>query len=317
MKRRLLLLLLIVLLLTFSVHAAGTVRLDDLGMSVYIPEGYTVITRNMAPDDPGLAIFDMDSEAVTKLLEDGNIYLDLMNEDPDFEYSITSVPNEVKSVARFDDETLESMEDQLKEQYESADVKVREVDHLFNGQAVFFKLLVSGEQNGQQVQLERYYTVQNYHAIYLTLQYWGAEIPEKYRTLSQDILYSVQFDEPDDYSAAEESGAEASDEAETQTASGPIEQMLAKPAADEESVETPAPAPVQKSGFPVLPVILGLAVAAAVAGVLIALRIKRTKRPTGDLPPAQKGSAKRTCAVCGAPLSGSRRVCPYCGTKIE
>ena len=146
MKRRLLLLFLIALLLTLSVHAAGTVRLEELGMSVYVPEGYTVITRNMAADDPGLAIFDMDSEAVTKLLEDGNIYLDLMNEDPDFEYSITSVPNEVKSVARFDDETLESMEDQLKEQYESADVKVREVDHLFNGQAVFFKLLTEVEK---------------------------------------------------------------------------------------------------------------------------------------------------------------------------
>ena len=315
MKRRLLLLFLIALLLTLSVHAAGTVRLEELGMSVYVPEGYTVITRNMAADDPGLAIFDMDSEAVTKLLEDGNIYLDLMNEDPDFEYSITSVPNEVKSVARFDDETLESMEDQLKEQYESADVKVREVDHLFNGQAVFFKLLVSGEQNGQQVQLERYYTVQNYHAIYLTLQYWGAEIPEKYRTLSQDILYSVQFDEPDDYTAAEASETEASEEAEA--ASGPIEQMLAKPETTQTEAEAPAPAPVQKSGFPVLPVILGLAVAAAAAGVLITLRIRRARRPAGDLPPARKDPAKRTCAVCGAPLSGSRRVCPYCGTKIE
>ena len=62
---------------------------------------------------------------------------------------------------------------------------------------------------------------------------------------------------------------------------------------------------------------LRLAVAAAVAGVLIALRIRRARRPAGDLPPARKDPAKRTCAVCGAPLSGSRRVCPYCGTKIE
>ncbi len=316
MKRRIILFILLALLLSVSARAAGTVRLEELGMRVDIPEGYTVVTRNMAPDDPGLAIFDMDSEAVTKLLEDGGIYLDLMNEDPDFEFSVTSVPNEVKSMARFDDETLESMEDQLREQYASADVQVKEVDHLFNGQAVFFKLLISGTQGDEQVQLLRYYTVQNYHAINLTLQYWGEEIPEKYQTLAQDILYSVQFDDPDPYTPSEE--AEASSETdEAEAASGPIEQMLAPKSEAADSPVAAAPAPAPKKRFPVLPVVLAAIAAVAVAGFLICLRIRRTRRPANALPPAGKSAAKRSCAACGAPLSGSRRVCPYCGAKIE
>ena len=297
MKRRILLLSLIVLLLTLSVSAAGTVRLEELGLRLDIPEGYTVITRNMAPDDPGLAIFDMDSEGVTKLLEDGNIYLDLMNEDADFEYSITSVPNEVKSMARFDDETLESMEDQLKEQYVSADVAVKEVEHLFNGQAVFFRIVVSGEQNGEQVQLVRYYTVHNYHAIYFTLQYWGAEIPEQYRELAENILYSVQFDEPDDYtpSESEETAAE-SDEAETQTASGPIEQMLApKPSA----AGAVTAEPVRKKSAPVLPVLLGLIAVAAVAAVVILFSRKgnRARKPSDAVPGASKKPKENSSAA--------------------
>lgn len=290
MKRKILLFFLLALLLTLSVHAADTVRLDDLGMSLEVPDGYTVITRNMEPDDPGLAIFDMDSEAVTKLLEDGNIYLDLMNEDADFEYSITSVPNEVKSMTRFDDDTLESMEDQLKEQYESADVTVKEVEHLFNGQAVFFRIVVSGEQNGTQVQLVRYYTVHNYNAIYFTLQYWGAEIPEKYQELSQNILYSVQFDEPDEYTSTtdSETDEEASSTSETQTSSGPIEQMLApKPSAEELSASS-APAPVKKTGFPVLPVILGVIGVAAIAAAVLFVRIKKKRaQPADAFPPAK------------------------------
>ena len=297
MKRRILLLSLIVLLLTLSVSAAGTVRLEELGLRLDIPEGYTVITRNMAPDDPGLAIFDMDSEGVTKLLEDGNIDLDLMNEDADFEYSITSVPNEVKSMARFDDETLESMEDQLKEQYVSADVAVKEVEHLFNGQAVFFRIVVSGEQNGEQVQLVRYYTVHNYHAIYFTLQYWGAEIPEQYRELAENILYSVQFDEPDDYtpSESEETAAE-SDEAEAQTASGPIEQMLApKPSA----AGAVTAEPVRKKSAPVLPVLLGLIAVAAVAAVVILFSRKgnRARKPSDAVPGASKKPKENSSAA--------------------
>ena len=280
MKRKLLLFFLLILLLTISAHAAGTVRLDDLGMSLSIPEGYTVITRNMAPDDPALAIFDMDSDGVTKLLEDGDIYLDLMNEDPDFEFSVTSVPNEVKSMARFDDETLDSMEDTLKEQYQSAGLTVREVEHLFNGQAVFSRSLVSGEQGSEQIQLLRYYTVHNYHAIDLTLQYWGAEIPEKYQTLAQDILYSVQFDEPDVYTPSEEDETTSeADASEAETASGPIEQMLAKPAAADE-IETPAPAPVRKKAFPIVPVSLAAAAVAAatVAVCLVSVRRRRAKQ---------------------------------------
>ena len=290
MKRKILLFFLLAMALTLGVHAAGTVRLDDLEMSVSIPEGYTVITRNMAPDDPGLAIFDMDGDQVTKLLEDGNIYLDLMNEDPDFEYSITSVPNEVKSVAQFDDEALESMEEQLKEQYASADITVKEVDHLFNGQAVFFKILVSGEQGDEQVQLLRYYTVQNYHAIYMTLQYWGAEIPEKYQELAQDILYSVQFDEPDVYAQPEasETDSESGDSPE-QTAAGPIEQMLAPKPAAENSVVAPAAAPVKKKSFPVLPAVLGL-IAAAAAVLVFCLSKKRARQAEDS---ARKDPAKK------------------------
>ena len=292
MKRKILLFFLMAMALTLGVHAAGTVRLDDLEMSVYIPEGYTVVTRNMAPDDPGLAIFDMDSEQVTKLLEDGNIYLDLMNEDPDFEYSITSVPNEVKSVAQFDDEALESMEQQLREQYASADITVKEVDHLFNGQAVFFKVLVGGEQGDEQVQLLRYYTVQNYHAIYMTLQYWGAEIPEKYLELAQNILYSVQFDEPDVYAQPEDSETDAeSEDSSAQTAAGPIEQMLAPKPEAQNSVVTPAQAPVKKKGFPVLPVVLGLIAAAAVAAVLVICLRKRRASQAEDS--ARKDPAKK------------------------
>ena len=292
MKRKILLFFLMAMALTLSVHAADTIRLDDLGMSLEVPDGYTVITRNMAPDDPGLAVFDMDSEEVTKLLEDGNIYLDLMNEDANFEYSITSVPNEVKSMTRFDDDTLESMEDQLKEQYESADVTVKEVEHLFNGQAVFFRIIISGEQNGEQVQLVRYYTVHNYNAIYFTLQYWGAEIPEKYQELSQNILYSVQFDEPDEYTSSTDSETDETEStastSETQTSSGPIEQMLAPKPSTDELYASSDPAPVEKASFPVLPVILGIVGVAAIAAAVLLVHIKKKRaKPANALPPAK------------------------------
>ena len=294
MKRKLLLFFLLALLLTLSVRAAGAVRLDELGMRLEIPDGYTVITRNMAPDDPALAIFDMDSDQVTALLEDGDIYLDLMDENPDFEYSITMTSNEVKSMSQFSDDVLDDMEDTLREQYESADVTVKEVEHLFNGQAVFFRVLVSGEQNGEQVQLLRYYTVHNYQAIYMTLQYWGAEIPEKYQQLAQDILYSVQFDEPDLYSSSDSSETASSDDTSSQSSSGPIEQMLApKPSADDYETSTQTPAPVKKQGVPLqilLPVALGLIVAGVIAWLIVRGK-KRTRQQT-DAAPAAKAKKK-------------------------
>lgn len=194
MKRKLVLSFLFVLLLSVSVCAAKTVRLDDLGMSVEIPEGYTALTRNMSPADPTLELFSMDSAQITQLLEENNIYLDLLNEDPYFEFLVTMTPNEVESIDQFKGEALESVEDAMEAQYAAIGVSVEELDSYDAGDTLFFRLLGSSDLNGVETQLLQYYTVQNFQAINLTLQYAGPEIPAEYQKLAKEIVDSVSFD---------------------------------------------------------------------------------------------------------------------------
>ncbi len=203
MKRKLVLIFLFVLLLCASVCAAGTYHLDDLGMSVDIPMGYNVISRNMAADDPALALFDMDSAEITQLLKEGNIYLDVLNEDSAFEFLVTMTPNTVKNLDQFDEESLAALEDTMKEQYEAMGITVKEVDRRTVGQNTFFRLHGTNSDSGFEMQVLQYYTLHNFQAINLTLHYEGTEIPENYQAFAEDVLASVRFDDEAAAAAAE------------------------------------------------------------------------------------------------------------------
>ena len=310
MKRRMVLFVLIALLLALSVHAADTVRLEDLGLTIDVPSEYYVITRDMAPDDPDLGVFDMDSDQVMKLLEDNDMYLDLLNDDSSFELTIAMTENAERTLNQFDEDTLEDMEEKLADQYGSAGLSVNSVEHLTQDSTVFFRISVSGEQNGNPLQLLRYYTVHNYQTIVMDMQYWGNAIPESYEKLANGMFNSIRFDQVDEvaqtissaseeensFSLIEESAAAKKEESESSS-------LISSNSGSQSGSGSSA----QKKRFPTIPVVLGTAALCAVLGVII----RKKQQPDATAP------AKRVCAACGAKLAEKDRVCPKCGKKVK
>ena len=304
MKRKILLLILTVLLLALSVHAAETVRLDELGLTIEVPEGYYVITRNMASDDPALAVFDMDSDQVTELLEKNDVYLDLMNEDAAFEISMTMTKNQERTMNQFTEDALESMEASLAEQYESSGLTVHSVQHFTQDSTVFFSIYVSGEQNGNPLQLLRYQTVHNYQTVIMDMQYWGSSVPEKYERLAKSMIASIHFDQVDEVAAT------VSSDTGENSFSLIEESAAAKQESDSESSSlisqnsgtgTSAAAAAKKKRFPTVPVVLGLIFACAAAGAAAVFVRKKQKDRTqqSDAPvksgkPAPRKPKKRS-----------------------
>jgi hypothetical protein len=304
MKRKILLLILTVLLLALSVHAAETVRLDELGLTIEVPEGYYVITRNMASDDPALAVFDMDSDQVTELLEKNDVYLDLMNEDAAFEISMTMTKNQERTMNQFTEDALESMEASLAEQYESSGLTVHSVQHFTQDSTVFFSIYVSGEQNGNPLQLLRYQTVHNYQTVIMDMQYWGSSVPEKYERLARSMIASIHFDQVDEVAAT------VSSDTGENSFSLIEESAAAKQESDSESSSlisqnsgtgTSAAAAAKKKRFPTVPVVLGLIFACAAAGAAAVFvrkkqkdRAQQTAAPVKSGKPAPRKPKKRS-----------------------
>ena len=195
MKRKLVLSFLFVILLTLGVRAAGTYHLDELGMSLDVPMGYTVVMRDMDPRDPALENFSMTSEEITALMEENDIYLDILCEDPAFEFTVTMQPSEANGLEQFDEATLKSVEETMAEQYASNGFTVNSQERRTVGETTFFRALCSGLQDGFETQILQYYTVHDSQAVTLTLRYEGEEIPETFRIFEKGLIDSVRFDD--------------------------------------------------------------------------------------------------------------------------
>ena len=195
MKRKLVLSFLFVILLTLGVHAAGTYHLDELGMRIDVPMGYTVVMRNMDPRDPALEMFNMDSAEITDMMKENNIYLDLLNENPAFEFTVTMQPSEVESIDQLDGTAMKSLEEAMAEQYEASGFSTDTLERYTAGQTTFVRALCSGLQDGFETQILQYYTIHDSQAVTLTLRYEGEEIPEDYQKLEKELIDSVRFDD--------------------------------------------------------------------------------------------------------------------------
>ena len=325
MKRKLLLFILLALLLTLSVHAAETIRLEDLGLSIDVPSDYYVITRNMDPEDPALAVFDMDADEVMQLLERNDMYLDLLNNDDNFELTISMSENQERTMNQFTDDALDSMADTLADQFDSSGLTVHSVQHFLQDRTVFFQIFVSGEQDGDPLQLLRYYTVHNYQTVVMDLLYWGSSLPESYEQLAKGMIASIRFDQVDE---VEQTVSSASEEEEQFSL---IEESAAAKKEDSESSSliassygsqsgTGTAAQKKKQRFPTIPVVVGLALLSAILGAVIR-RDQKKRAAQSDVPAAagKKASApkKGVCAACGAALPKGKKVCPYCGTRAK
>ena len=311
MKRRMVLFVLIALLLALSVHAADTIRLEELGLQIDVPSEYYVITRNMAPDDPALSVFDMDSDQVTKLLESNDMYLDLLNNDDKFELTLTMAENAERTLNQFDEDTLESLEETLAEQYDSAGLTVNSIEHFTQDSTVFFQIYVSGEQDGNPLQLLRYYTVHNYQTLVMDLQYWGNAIPESYEKLAKGMVSSIRFDQVDEVAQTISSASAAEKEENSFSLieeSAAANQAANSAAQSSQNTGTASSSTAKKKRFPTIPVVLGTAALCAVLGVII----RKKQQPADAAAPA-----KRVCAACGAKLAEKDRVCPKCGKKVK
>ena len=196
MKRTILLFFLITLLLTLGVCASDmvTCSLDETGISLDVPADCTVLTRNMDPDDPALALFGMTPDEITQFLEEQNLYLQLTNDDPNFLYVVSMTENNVNSFNLLSSEYMELLSQSIVEQLKAVNLSVQEIDTYSNDRMTFVWLIAETETDGVKQMLERYYTISNHLAVNLSLQYTGTEIPEEYSALAKEIADSLCFD---------------------------------------------------------------------------------------------------------------------------
>lgn len=190
----------VVLLLLVSLNvnvfaASNKYSLDDLGLEVTIPSGYSVITR----DTPASAqIFD--ELGTTKLeviekFENGDIYLNAISNKYNEEIVVTMQENSITNFCLLSDIALETIASSLKSEYINYGVEITNHEIYQHSQAKFIKIDFKDAEN--TVRGMQFYTVYDGKAMNFTLRSYENERTftdwSRQRTAIKAIVDSITY----------------------------------------------------------------------------------------------------------------------------
>ena len=198
MKRSLMVFLILCLafiLLSPAAFAAGnSYKLDELGMSIELPQDYVVFTRDIKSNDPNLSAYGLTRDALYSLMVDGCIYLNAWDKDLNYEIIVTMTDSPLEDFNLYSDTTLTDLASSAEEEYRNYGITYIKSELYQHSQAKFIKIYISQQSNGSTVYGLEYSTVYNRQAINITLQSYSGKINSDKEAILKKIVDSVCFD---------------------------------------------------------------------------------------------------------------------------
>lgn len=182
------------ILLTFiSVYAQWQkYTIDDISLSVTIPDNYAVVTRDIDENDPNLTVFARTKDDMLSFMETSNMYLDAFDKNTNQEIVITGIDNYLMDFNNVSDDMLREWMEELKSTYESNGGTYIKSDIYDNGQIKFLKVYLSQIVDNDTIYGLQYYTVYNHRAINITIHSY-AQITEELEEEMKVIIDSTDF----------------------------------------------------------------------------------------------------------------------------
>lgn len=184
--------------MTVSSFAANTkYTIDDMNLSLSIPEDYATLTRDVKESDPNIKLFGYDSpEAVVKMLKSYNAYLNTSPKDGGFGILLTMSENSM-SKDFFDLNLLNKSELQklvdktMKNSLE--DIKYSDYKIYQHKQAKFivFNGVLSDSKATSYV--TQYFTIFNGQSININLYSYNQPATDVAKQAQKDIVDSISF----------------------------------------------------------------------------------------------------------------------------
>lgn len=177
-----------------TAHASKSYTLSDIFMTIELPDGWTVFTRDMEPGDPAYEALGSDKATVDGLLASGDIYLDAMNESMSLEIAV-SITKDMENVFDLNLLSEQAKEDALKniEDVLAASFTVTGTSRYKTGQTTFLCADMNGDVNGQTIYVREYATIINGSNMAVSLCSYGDPISAESEGLIKGVIDSVTF----------------------------------------------------------------------------------------------------------------------------
>ena len=197
--------LLISLSLNVSAASVNTFHLDELGMSIDIPSDLMVILSDSSYIDPRFDEIGVDTSELLSIMKSGNAYLDAIEENIDYEISVTMVNNDINDFNEYSDAMLLSFADSIESDYLPLGITVNSFEVYPARQAKFIRFDLSQSDGNSTEYGLQYYTVYDHKAINIILRSYSGIIDANKESIVSTIVDSATFDKEPSYTSDNES----------------------------------------------------------------------------------------------------------------
>ena len=318
--------------------AMKTYTLDELDMSIGIPENWAVFTRDTPANDPNFAVLGLNGETMLSYYKQNYIFLNaLMTSNPYTEIVVTMFDNMgMKDLSEYSDAEKSAFAEQ------SMGANAKNLGAVYDGYDLYTSngidyLVFSFSRSDATAKLTdnacQYYTIVNNRAVNITMHSYKGDITEANASLLKDVVDSAAF-----LAAATPTPSPAPTIKPTPSPRPSATQKAPSASSKPKATASAAP-PVagSTSGGSDNTAAIIICVAAGIIIIGIAVIViyfirkrdpKRTTPGTGNWtppPPAytqynQPGGSNPApqifCSHCGAAVPPETQFCPRCGDRI-
>lgn len=187
-------------LLSIGANAAESTSyvLDDVGITITLPEGHMAFTREIDDADPNLAAWGTTKESQLDLMEQLNQYLRIRDTAQSYEITVTMEIRNNKNLNDCTDTELQEFLAHNKEALASTDIIDPSCELFDHAQTRFLKAVYPATTSSDQFCGVHYYTVYGGKDINILLRSLTGSYDPSMDTILRTIIDGIQFHEPAD-----------------------------------------------------------------------------------------------------------------------
>lgn len=186
-------------------YAVGdeVIDLQELGLEVSVPLGYSVITRDTPANDPVFSNYGITKSEIMSQFNESNIYLNAISDIYNEEIVVTMMNNSLNNFSLLSDTVLNTFASTLVSEYKEYGINVSKYEIYQHSQAKFIKIYF--DDNANTVDGLQYYTIYEGKAMNFTMRSYEGYLSSRQEETIKTMVDSIEYDvEPPEQEVGED-----------------------------------------------------------------------------------------------------------------
>lgn len=171
--------------------------IDELGISLTLPENLIVFTRNIKDDDPNLNLCDLTKDEILNAMTKQNIFLSAWNKNDNYEIVVSANDGMLKDFSQLSNTVLSAFATIPEKGYGDIGVVCSQINLYQNSKTKFIKIYLHQTKNDTDTIFGlQYNTTYRGKAVNIIMYSYSSAVDEQKETILKKIIDDIDFQQP-------------------------------------------------------------------------------------------------------------------------